>query len=106
MLDNEEWEAKSAGFGECLGVRERWRIEDEASQGIEWDDAEDGAFQTRRRDALRNARAYVQDGSEYRAELFTAPDFFLRASLGGIGQCRTSPKMSGCVGARCAPISL
>lgn len=74
--DNEDWEAYDVGFGKCLGVRERWRITDEASNGIEWDSAEDGAFQTRRRDALRHSRAYVQDGSEYRATLLTAPDFF------------------------------
>lgn len=74
--DQEEWEAKSAGFGECEGVRERWVIQDEASEGVEWDDEEEGAFVTKRREALKAARAYVQDGSQYHAELFTAPDFF------------------------------
>lgn len=74
--DNEQWEARSAGFGECLGVRERWKIMDEASECIEWDDAEDGKFQSTRIQALKSHRAYVQDGSEYHAELFTAPDFF------------------------------
>lgn len=74
--ENEEWEAKMAGFGECLGVRERWRIQDEATKNLEWDDAEDGAYMKAQREALQAARAYVQDGSQYRAELFTAPDFF------------------------------
>lgn len=74
--DNEEWEAANAGFGECLGVRERWVIQDEASEGMEPDYEDDGAFATKRRDALKAARAYVQDGSQYHAELFTAPDFF------------------------------
>ena len=74
--ENEEWEAKMAGFGECLGVRERWRIQEDATKGIEWDDSEDGAYMKNQKAALQTARAYVQDGSQYRAELFTAPDFF------------------------------
>jgi hypothetical protein len=74
--ENPEWEAGEAGFKQCLGVRARWRIQDEASSGIEWDNVEEGQYMKRRREALKNARAYVQDGSEYRAELFTAPDFF------------------------------
>lgn len=74
--DNEEWEAKGVGFGECLAVRERWRITDEVSAALEYDSEDGSKFQTARRDALKAARAYVQDGSEYRAELFTAPDFF------------------------------
>ena len=74
--DNQEWEALSAGFGECLGVRERWVIQDEASEGIPYDGKDEGAFSRSRREALKAARAYVQDGSQYRAELFTAPDFF------------------------------
>lgn len=85
--DNEEWEASRAGFGECTAVRERWRIMDEASQGMAYGfgDAEtayDGTeppahgYTAVRIAALRKARAYVQDGSEYHAELFTAPDFF------------------------------
>jgi hypothetical protein len=74
--DNEEWEAAGAGFGECEGVRERWVIQDEASEGVERDSDEEGEFATKRREALKAARAYVQDGSQYHAELFTAPDFF------------------------------
>lgn len=72
----EEWEPAAVGFGECERVRPRWVITDEASAGLEWDSDEEGAYMRSRRDALRTARAYVQDGSEYRAELFTAPDFF------------------------------
>lgn len=75
---NEEWEVKGAGFGECLAVRERWRIMDEASKTIGRYKTEDGEqiWIKARVDALRVAKAYVQDGSEYRAELFTAQDFF------------------------------
>jgi hypothetical protein len=81
--DNAEWEAESAGFGECLGVRERWVIQDEASEGMKWDSEDNSSFVTKRVEALKAARAYVQDGSQYRAELFTAPDFFcaLHAAL-------------------------
>jgi hypothetical protein len=76
--ENEEWEAKEAGFGECLAVRERWRITDEVSpKPYEADSDEDeNSFVAMRTSALQAARAYVQDGSQYRAELFTAPDFF------------------------------
>lgn len=85
----EDWTAEGVGFGECLGVRERWRIQDEASDKNpdakpdedfwEWEAGKvptPGSREAVRRDALLAARAYVQDGSEYRAELFTAPDFF------------------------------
>ncbi len=74
--DHKEWEAESAGLAECKAVRERWVIQDEASEGVEWDSEEEGEYMRSRRDALRAARAYVQDGSQYHAELFTGPDFF------------------------------
>jgi hypothetical protein len=72
----EEWEAQRAGFGECLAVRARWRIQEEATKGLVWDDRDTSQYVTKQIDALRAHRAYVQDGSQYRAELFTAPDFF------------------------------
>jgi hypothetical protein len=80
----QDWTAERVGFGECLGVRERWRITDEAGcrsavkeyeLGPPLEDGIEAALQQEDA-ALRAARAYVQDGSEYRAELFTAPDFF------------------------------
>lgn len=70
-----DWEAAAIGFGQCSGVRERWRITDEASDGIKWGDGE-SEYVKRRKDALKAAKAYVQDGSEYMANLLTAPDFF------------------------------
>lgn len=80
----DEWEAEQAGMHQCLAVRPRWDIADEASEALaasigkkEYDaDAPDELFNTTRRDALRNARAYVQDGSQYTASLWTMPDFF------------------------------
>jgi len=74
--DAHDWEAAGAEFGECKGVRERWVITEEAVEGIEWDSDDTSPYVARRREALKAARAYVQDGSEYRAELMTAPDFF------------------------------
>lgn len=84
---HDQWETQSAGFRRCGAVRERWRIEDEAvgdidrfpedepttehcseEVGVRWLEAHQRAFQS--------ARAYVQDGSDYTAELLTGPDFF------------------------------
>lgn len=73
---SDEWEAQAVGFCQCMAARERWRIQDQASEGVEWDSEEDGAYMAKRRDALKAARCYVQDGSQYHAELMTAPDFF------------------------------
>lgn len=67
----EAWETIQAGIGVCGGVRERWDIADEASGNRHNND-----FTKVRCDALRAARAFVEDGSEYHAALVTAPDFF------------------------------
>ncbi len=72
--DRQDWESSAVGFGWCSAVRERWKITD----GIRWgggDEAWEG-YVTAKNAALTAARAYVQDGSEYRAELITGPDFF------------------------------
>ena len=68
---SDTWEAKQAGMGACAGVRERWNILDEASEKRHDDD-----FTKVRCDALRAARAFVEDGIKYHAILVTAPDFF------------------------------
>jgi hypothetical protein len=65
--DQHDREAKSSGMRWCRPVRERWLITDEASRNIKL--VSDHA-------ALAAARAYVQDGNEYRAEFITGPDFF------------------------------
>jgi hypothetical protein len=76
--ENQEWEARKSGFGKCNAIRTRWDIMDDASGGRRWAEGDEAkkALIEARIDALRAARAYVQDGSEYRAELFTGPDFF------------------------------
>lgn len=71
----QDWELQGSGFRKCAAVRERWVIQDEASEGIEWDGEEEGAYSKSRRAALQKARAYVQDGSQYTADLCTGPDF-------------------------------
>jgi hypothetical protein len=68
------WEADDIGFGRCTVVRERWKIQDEASKEVEWDAPKE--YDLRRKQALIAARAYVEDGNEYMALLFTGPDFF------------------------------
>lgn len=65
-------------------VRPRWEIADEASEQLaaetgmgqyDSDEAEE-RFSTVRRGSLSAACAYVQDGSQYTASLWTMPDFF------------------------------
>lgn len=73
---SDEWEAKEVGFRQCMAVRERWVIQDEASPRWSGGDEEWDTLVKARQLALAAARAYVQDGSEYHAELLTAPDFF------------------------------
>lgn len=80
----DEWEAEQAGLRKCAAVRPRWDIADEASEALAKaigkerydDDAPEDQFEAVRRDALRAARAYVQDGSQYTASFWTMPDFF------------------------------
>ncbi len=74
LSNDEDWTAKAVGFRPCGGVMARWKIEDDASKDISLTDME--KRRASEREALRAARAYVQDGSEYRAVLFTGPDFF------------------------------
>lgn len=70
-----DWKADGIGFKRCAGVRERWVIENEAAaQGKPYRDDADKWIE-RRKEALKAARAYVQDGSEYVADLVTGPDF-------------------------------
>ena len=72
--DDQDWTASGVGFKRCQAIRERWELQDKASKGLEWD-GEGSAYDTARADVLRSAKAYVQDGSEYRADLLTGPDF-------------------------------
>lgn len=68
--DEHDWTSAAVGFRVCDAVRARWKIEDDASE------KRSQSFQEIRQNALKASRAYVQDGSEYYAELVTGPDFF------------------------------
>lgn len=73
------WDASSSGMRECLGVEQRWDIADRASEGMDRWSEEPGAeeaYDEKRRNALAEALAYVEDGSEYRARLVTGPGFY------------------------------
>ncbi len=70
--DGSGWEGQSIGFKACSGVKERWRIE--IAIGIDYATTE--AWLAAESEALKLARAYTQDGSDYKAELVTGPDFF------------------------------
>lgn len=71
--DEASWEAEGVGFKRCAAVRERWRIQDAVDVPAS---APTEEWTARRREALKASRAYVEDGSEYKALLWTAPDFF------------------------------
>lgn len=72
-----DWEAASIDFRRCMAVKQRWDIMDNAARRVyEGDDDAYEARQRERMEALKASRAYVQDGSEYHAELVTGPDFF------------------------------
>ena len=73
---SDEWEANDVGFRQCMAVRERWKIQDEARPRWSGGEAEYDSYIEARKKALAACRAYVQDGSQYRAEFMTAPDFF------------------------------
>ncbi len=66
-----DWEANGIGFRQCMAVRERWKIQDAVCDQRSGDEHIE-----MRKQALKATRAYVQDGSEYHAELITGPDFF------------------------------
>lgn len=59
----------------CIGVREKWMIEDdvrEAASKLATTELRLKAY----KNAVRNAGAYVEDGSTYYAALIVMPDFF------------------------------
>lgn len=90
--DEDDWQAGRIGFKRCMAVRPRWKIETDANEGREYPcrpksepflspipaerQARIDAWQAREDQAIAQERSYVIDGSEYRAELWTGPDFF------------------------------
>lgn len=73
--DEVSWEAQGSGFKHCTAVRPRWKIQDEV-RPKDHPDFLENEWIAARIAALIKSRAYVEDGSEYRALLWTAPDFF------------------------------
>ena len=74
------WTGPSIGMRPCRAVRQKWTIMDEANNGQRFADENapdeaDALFIKNRIDALKAAKAYVQDASEYFAQLVTGPDY-------------------------------
>ncbi len=63
---NWDSEYTKLGLGECKAVLQLW-------DSTEWDD--DG-FSIVLTESAKDAMAFVQDGSDYRANLYTKPDFY------------------------------
>jgi len=66
-------DVERAGMKRCAAVRPMWEVMEEATDKDEYESGE--AFMNAQADALRNARAVVNDGSSYQADLYTRPDF-------------------------------
>ena len=75
---NRDWQANSIGFRACLAIKARWNITDSITGDPAIENLKERVADASRRSnaALIAARAYVQDGSEYRAEILTSPDFY------------------------------
>lgn len=90
--DLDEWDVKAGGLRKCAAVREKCKVEDEIGEAAREGraDAQDAAFgldlnaeEVRRaaayrkavEDAFAAAKAVVNDGSSYKADLLTRPDF-------------------------------
>lgn len=87
-----DWQAERVRFRRCEAVKEQWHITSAATAQISYPrrpydepagsqippsrQAALDAYEAVKDDALREARAYVIDGSQYMAELWTGPDFF------------------------------
>jgi hypothetical protein len=66
---DDDWLFTSAGMGKCEAIPEYWEL----TERINYDEVED--YDKAQSDALRTSKAVVRDGSRYRADLMTAPDF-------------------------------
>ena len=69
-------EATRAGFRKCNGIQPRWDIEDASIAALKGKGfISPGVVMQRETEAIKAAKAYVQDGSQYVAVLYTGPDF-------------------------------
>lgn len=72
------WDVSGTGMRVCQGVKERWTITDNverAPEGTADSDETYNEYAKRKGAALLAAGAFVEDGSEYMAQLVTAPGF-------------------------------
>lgn len=82
-MPSEKWDVKAAGLRVCGRVFPKWTVEDEIPKAIRygrhgWDGDNDpvtAAYRAAADSAFREAGAVANDGSQYRAELLTRPEF-------------------------------
>lgn len=72
----EDWEMIESGMGECEAIIPRWEVVDLAVRNLPYSTKPESDYNIARCNALKEARAVVQDGSDYTATLFTFSDFF------------------------------
>jgi hypothetical protein len=70
---SEDHNVEAAGMRKCRAVRPLWHVIEDATRGMTYGDG--NAYRAAEIEALRRARAVVNDGSSYMADLFTGPDF-------------------------------
>lgn len=82
-VPSDDWDVKAGGLRRCSAVREKWRVEDEVPEAAkdakcdeEYDDGQlSGLYAQASGVVFGRALAVVNDGSQYKAELLTRPDF-------------------------------
>jgi hypothetical protein len=83
--EDADYRAARRGFGRCRALRMLDTIEEDATRGMGWPggptvnwDADTAAVAWTKAedDAVKAEMAYTQDGSGYRADVYTTSDFF------------------------------
>lgn len=76
------WNANAAGLRKCVAVRQRWDVEDEVPEVVregreyEWEENDlSSRYKQAAESVFGRAKAVVNDGSQYIAELLTRHDF-------------------------------
>lgn len=78
-----DWQAEKIGYRKCMRIIARWKHQDKVDPTLQqkWrsggatDKSATEAYWKAVEEAVVASKAYVQDGSEYVADMFTAPDF-------------------------------
>lgn len=82
-MPSEDWDVKAGGLRRCGAVKQKWVVEDEVPHelregkyGFEGDeDQKTAAYFAAAERVFAKYKAVVMDGSQYRADLLTRPDF-------------------------------